>query len=97
MVRGALHTIVSKLSSQTFIYYYSTKQNMEESSISTNVTIDFNKKPTAPVKRTYKPRTPSSHAGRSSSHAAHPAPKKIEHPKPKADFTPKQGEFPVKI
>jgi hypothetical protein len=70
---------------------------MEESSISTNVTIDFNKKPTTPVKRTYKPRTPSSHAGRSSAHVGHSTHKKIEYPTVKADFTPKQGEFPVKI
>lgn len=62
---------------------------MEQSSISTNVTIDFQKKPTAtPQKRTYKPRTPSTNNA---------APKKVEFPKPKVDFTPKQGEFPVKL
>jgi hypothetical protein len=36
---------------------------MEQSSISTNVTIDFQKKTQPPVvKRTYKPRTPQAQA-----------------------------------
>ncbi len=62
---------------------------MEQSSISTNVTIDFNKKPTE-TKRTYKPRTPT---------VPMPAPavKKPEHLKVEPDFIPKQGEIPVKI
>ncbi len=60
---------------------------MEQSSISTNVTIDFNKKPIE-TKRTYKPRTPQSGA---------PVAKKIEQPKTQPDFTPKPGEIPVKV
>ena len=62
---------------------------MEQSSISTNVTIDFNKKPTE-TKRTYKPRTPN---------IPMPAPavKKPEHLKVEPDFIPKAGEIPVKV
>jgi len=60
------------------------KQNMEQSSISTNVHIDFQKKiqQQAP-KRTYKPRTPQSNTPM-------PMPKKPEYPKAVAEFTPKQ-------
>lgn len=60
------------------------KQNMEQSSISTNVTIDFQKKTQQhPPKRTYKPRTPQSPSQT-------PVPKKPEYPKAVAEFTPKQ-------
>lgn len=60
---------------------------MEQSSISTNVTIDFNKKPEA-VKKPVTRRAPSS---------APSAPKKLEQVQAPATFTPKQGEIPVKI
>ena len=60
---------------------------MEQSSISTNVTIDFNKKPEA-VKKPAVRRAPSS---------APSAPKKLEQVQAQATFTPKQGEIPVKI
>ncbi len=58
---------------------------MEQSSISTNVTIDFNKKPEAkkPVRR-----APSSTPA---------APKKLEQYQAPATFTPKEGEIPVKV
>lgn len=61
---------------------------MEQSSISTNVTIDFNKKPEA-VKKPVTRRAPSS--------SAPSAPKKLEQVQAQATFTPKQGEIPVKI
>jgi hypothetical protein len=62
---------------------------MEQSSISTNVTIDFNKKPIE-TKRTYKPRVPT---------VPMPTPtiKKPEHAKVEPDFIPKAGEIPVKV
>lgn len=64
---------------------------MEQSSISTNVTIDFQKKTQSqPPKRTYKPRTstPNGHPKKTM-----PLPQ-LKHP---TTFTPKQGELPVKI
>jgi ribonuclease J len=64
---------------------------MEQSSISTNVHIDFQKKTQQqhPQKRTYRPRTPQS--------SASAAPKKPDYPKIQPEFTPKQWEFPVKV
>lgn len=64
---------------------------MEQSSISTNVTIDFNKKPETKKPEGRKPvrRTPSS--------SAPAAPKKPEQVQAPTTFTPKQGEMPVKV
>lgn len=62
---------------------------MEQSSISTNVTIDFNKK--------QLPKRPPTRSPSSASRADGAVPKKVAHAQPPVTFTPKQGEIPVKI